>query len=267
MTTVNDVYNFLDSIAPVAIKMDFDNVGLLVGRADAALTAVLVSLDITTEAIREAAETGAGLIVSHHPLFFSLRSVTDADDIGKRIVQMLSNGLSGICMHTNLDAAHGGVNDALALRLGLTRGKTPPELLAEDAESGGCTYSYGRICFLDAPVPLDDYLPSVKAAVGADIIRYYDAGRPVQKIALVSGSGGDQFRHVIAKGCDTFISADIKYDLFLEAKELGVNLVDADHFCTENVVIAPLAEKLRTEFPDLDVRVSEAHGPTVKIFY
>lgn len=266
MATVNDVFRFLDTFAPVGIKMDFDNVGLLVGRADTCLSAVIVSLDITSDVISEAVGIGAGLIVSHHPLLFSLTSITDSDAISKRIILMLENGISGICMHTNLDAAHDGVNDILASRLGLSSGKRPLELLSDDVDSPYGKYSYGRIGYLDVPIPLERFLPTVKAAVCADVVRYYDAGRDVSKVALVGGSGGDQFRHVIEKGCDTFVTADIKYDLFLEAKELGVNLVDADHFYTENVVIAPLADRLREAFPDLLIRVSEAHGPTVKIY-
>jgi len=267
MVTVNDVYDFLNSIAPVATKMDFDNVGLLVGRSADALNAVLVSLDITGAAISEAAETGAGLIVSHHPLFFSIRSVTDNDTIGSRIVQMLSNGISGICMHTNLDAAKGGVNDSLASKLGLTNTTKPLELLTEDGEYKSEAYSYGRIGYLNSPLALAEFLPSVKAALSTDVLRYHDAGRKVQKIALVSGSGGDQMSNVIRQGCDTFVTADVKYDVFLEAKELGINLIDADHFCTENVVAAPLAERLQAAFPEIRVSVSKVHSKTVKVYY
>ena len=122
MTTVNDVYEYLVSIAPVEMKMDFDNVGFLVGRGDSEASDILISLDITADVVSEALDTGAKLIVSHHPLFFSLKSVTDADPTGKKIVRMLSGGLSAICMHTNLDAALGGVNDALALAAGISGG-------------------------------------------------------------------------------------------------------------------------------------------------
>lgn len=260
------MYNFLDSIAPVVTKMDFDNIGLLVGRAGNSLSAIIVSLDITSAVISEAAETGAGLIVSHHPLFFSIKSVTDSDAIGSRVVQMLSHGISGICMHTNLDAAQGGVNDSLASALGLTSTSKPLELLVNDGVYQNKAYSYGRIGYLDDPLTLAEYLPSVKSAVNADILRYHDAGRSVQKIALVSGSGGDQFSHVVRQGCDTFITADVKYDVFLEAKELGINLIDADHFCTENVVVPPLAERLQAAFPEISVSVSTAHSKTVQIF-
>ena len=267
MVTVNDVLNYLDSVAPVATKMDFDNVGFLVGRGGDALSAVIVSLDITSAVISEATETGAGLIVSHHPLFFTLKSVTDTDTTGSRIVQMLSNGISGICMHTNLDAALGGVNDSLADAISLTGAQKPLELLSNDGEYEGRAYSCGRIGYLNEPLTLAEFLPSVKAALNTDVLRYHDAGSKVQKIALVSGSGGDQLSHVIRQGCDTFVTADVKYDVFLEAKELGINLIDADHYCTENVVTAPLAERLQAAFPEIRVSVSTVHTKTVKTYY
>ena len=67
-------------------------------------------------------------------------------------------------------------------------------------------------------------------------------------------------------GCDTFVTADVKYDRFLAAKELGVNLIDADHFCTENVIIPVLCEKLRARFPALAFTVSRVHAQTAQTY-
>ncbi len=70
----------------------------------------------------------------------------------------------------------------------------------------------------------------------------------------------------VSAGCDTYVTSDIKYNSFLDAKELGINLIDADHFCTENVVVPVLAEKLRAKFPELDVHISGVHRQTVQFF-
>jgi len=80
------------------------------------------------------------------------------------------------------------------------------------------------------------------------------------------GSGGDKLDCAFKHGCDTFVTADIKYHTFLAAKELGMNLIDADHFCTENVITEVLADKLRANFPKADVRVSKLHAQTVKFY-
>jgi len=268
MPTVNDVNKYLFSIAPIEMKADFDNVGFLVGYGDADASNILVSLDITNDVISEALEIGAGLIVSHHPVFFSLKSITTADTTGNSIIRMLSGGLSAICMHTNLDAARGGVNDELAAAAGIVNACEKAELLSEDGRlPAGEVFSYGRFGCLENPLGLPEYLELLKNSLKVSGLRYYDAGRDVYKVAVVGGSGGDMFEHVIRHGCDTFVTADIKYHVFLQAKELGINLVDGDHFCTENVVTGVLAKKLRGAFPDAVVTISKRHTQTVKFYH
>ncbi len=263
MAKVKEIYKALKLIAPPELKMDFDNVGFLVGFSDAEVSSVLVSLDITDEVVEEAVRENAQLIVSHHPLFFSLKSVTDTDRTGRKITKLLSHGISAVCMHTNLDAAWGGVNDALASAAGLTQ----KSLLHEDvSDAYGQAYSYGRIGYLESPMKLSEYMILLKRRLGTSGLRYYDAGLEVNKVAVVGGSGGSELQHVIANGCDTFITADIKYDVFLEAKELRLNLIDGDHFCTENVVTPALAERLSEKFPGIKVGVSKIHGQTASFF-
>ncbi len=263
MATVKDISAALEAYAPTSLKMDFDNVGFLVGFSGAEVHSVLVSLDITEDVITEAAALKAQLIVSHHPLFFTLKKVTDENREGRKAALLLSKGIAAVCMHTNLDAADGGVNDALAEAVGLSH----TELLAEEIKGeDGRMYSVGRVGMLESPLALPDFLARVKENLSSRGLRYHDAGRPVHKVGLVSGSGGDRLGSALGKGCDTFITADIKYDVFLEAAEAGVNLIDADHFCTENVVVPKLAAFLRARFPALAVAVSRRHGQTARFY-
>ena len=267
MITVNDALDYICEFAPIETKMEFDNVGFLVGDSKTGVSTILVSLDITHDVITEALDIGAELIVSHHPVFFSLKSVTDKDATGRKVVRLLSGGISAICMHTNLDAARGGVNDTLADVAGITIEPGVDGLLHEDGKfPDGSALSYGRVGHLSAPCPLSEYLKTLKPALNVDAIRFYDAGRDVYRIGFVGGSGGSQFEYAIERGCDTFLSADIKYDTFLDAKELGINIIDADHFCTENVVTKILADKLRIAFTDTKVVESTRHGKTVKVY-
>jgi dinuclear metal center YbgI/SA1388 family protein len=261
MAKVKDILRELENFAPIRLKMDFDNVGLLAGFSENEVDRILVALDITDEVIGEAVRERAQLIVSHHPLFFSLKSVTDADRTGRKLTTLLSRGISAICMHTNLDAAAGGVNDALAEAAGLC-GTT---LLAEEVfDENGTPYSYGRVGTLEAPMKLGGYLEFIKRRLGASGLRYHDAGRDVYKVATVGGSGGGDLKHAVRHGCDTFLTADIKYDVFLEAKELGLNVIDGDHFCTENVVTPVLERKLKELFPEVCTTLSKIHRQTAR---
>ena len=110
---------------------------------------------------------------------------------------------------------------------------------------------------------MSEFLPFVKNALKSNGLRYYDAGREVFNVAVGGGSCGGFLEAAVDAGCDTFVTADIKYDVFLRAAELGVNLIDADHFCTENTVIPVLAGYIRDAFPDLEVQISR-HGQTVR---
>lgn len=256
MTKVSDILNFLEEKAPFGLKLDFDNVGHLVGHGEQKVNKILVALDITDEVIEEAVEMGAELIVSHHPLiFFAIKSVTDGTWVGRRILRMAEKGIAGICMHTNLDAAQDGVNDALMKALG----GDVTEIL--DPVSG-----IGRIGLLPREISFDQFLEHTKKALSVNGLRYHDAGRTVRRIGCCGGSGGGDLALAAEAGCDCYVTADVKYDQFLEAKSLGISLVDADHFCTENVVVPVLEQWLKEAFPALDVRVSDKHAQTVQFY-
>ena len=228
--------------------MSFDNVGLLAGDPDWRVSRVILSLDITTSVIREAELCGAGLIVSHHPLFFKLKSATPENEGGKHLLELLTRGIGAVCMHTNLDAADGGVNDALASALHLRDAHAfePEHIL--------------RIGYLDAEKPMDAFLAEVKSILQCEGLRY-TGKNPVSRVAVGGGSCGSMLDEVIKAGCDTFITADVKYDVFLRASELGINLIDAGHFCTENVVLPVIHAWLSEEFPDLPVTLSSHRAP------
>ncbi len=223
--------------------------GLLAGDSRRSVRCVLLSLDITLPVIREAEALGADLIVSHHPLFFSLKAANEQSSAGLRTLELLSRGIGAVCMHTNLDAAEGGVNDALAAALGL-RDPVPfePEHI-------------GRLGSLELELPLADFLPLVAAALHAPGLRYTAGEKPVYRVAVGGGSCGSMLEEAVLSGCDTFVTADVKYDVFLRARELGVNLIDAGHFSSENVVIPVLRDWLSGEFPDLALAVSGHSAP------
>ncbi len=261
MVSVKDVYDYINILAPFSSKMDFDNVGLLAGISTDEVKKIIVSLDITDEVIEEAAACGANLIVSHHPLFFSLKCVSDLDPNGKKAAAILRNGMSAICAHTNLDAARGGVNDVLAKKAGIVN---PRLLCVEGVDENGNEYCIGRMGEIKEEMELEDYLRFLKDSLNVSGLRYVSGGKKVKKVAVVGGSGMSMLDYVLAGGCDTFITADIKYNGFLDAKEGGYNLIDADHFGTENVVVPYLAEKLRDKFKDIDIMISKKHCQSVK---
>ena len=253
MTRVCDIEKYLFHWAPRELAMDWDNVGLLVGDGAAEVRKVLVTLDITEAVAAEAVSSGADLIVAHHPMmnctWHKVQHVTADDAQGRIITALLRNGISAICMHTNLDAAEGGVNDALAEKLGLNDTKA----LTEE--------KIGRIGMLKCEKPLVEFIQDVIKYLGCNGLRYTDCGKPVHRVAVGGGACGDYISQAVALGCDTFVTSDLSYHEFLDTKAL--NLIDAGHFPTENVICPVILERLQAAFPQLTVVQSTVHDREV----
>lgn len=254
MTTVQDILQLLDSLAPRDLKMSWDNVGLLCGATGREVTKVLVALDPFEHVCREASQIGAELIVTHHPLIFNApKAVTDETSVGRCIMTLCQNGISAINAHTNLDCASGGVNDVLAATLGL---QNVTVIGNENLLRAGDL----------APMSLPAFLSHVKTALGCDGLRYVDGGKTVCKVAVGGGACAGELMDAVAAGCDTFVTADVRYNQFWDAHDLGINLIDAGHFNTENPIVAVLAEKIQANFPEIQVVISKKHEDCMKFF-
>ena len=249
MITVRDIEKRLFDWAPPELAVSWDNVGHLVGEPEAEVKKILVALDITETVVQEAVECGADLIVAHHPVmncrWHEVQRIRSDEAQGRILINMIRNGISAICVHTNLDAAEGGVNDALAEKLGLTG----VELLNEE--------KIGRVGTLKCELPLVEFTRFVVKSLGCNGLRYIDGGKPVHRVAVGGGACSGYIGQAIAMGCDTFVTSDLKYNDFLDTQ--GINLIDAGHFPTENVVCPVLVEYLKREFPALTVVYSTTH--------
>ena len=259
MATVKEIYDLMDRKAPFRYQLDFDNAGFLVGRGEREVTHVLVALDITPEVIGEAAAKGCQLILSHHPVIWGkIGQVTGETSTGRKLLALIENNIAAICAHTNLDAVENGVNTELARRVGLT---DPVPLETDGTDEQGVPYGIGRVGELaDGPLSLAEFAQRAKEALGLGGIRALDAGVPVRRVAVGGGACGSMLPLAKAMGCDTFLTSDLKHDLYLEARDLGVNLLDAGHYSTETVVCPVMAQWLAEEFPGLHVEIAENQG-------
>ena len=246
------------------MKCDWDNVGLLCGRRDREVKKILVALDPFRNVIDEAIEVGADCIVTHHPLIFRnpLMAVNEDTEAGRCVLTLMEHGIAAINAHTNYDLAPDGINDVLARTLGLSNIEV---INPEGTDAEGRAYGLLR-CGTIGEIALKAFLVGVKEHLDCQGLRYVDAGRPVRKVAVGGGSCADEMHDALAAGCDTFVTADVKYNQFRTAYELGLNLIDAGHFHTENPAMPVLAEKLRAEFPAVEVIFSEKHTDCMNFF-
>ncbi|MFR4560621.1 MAG: Nif3-like dinuclear metal center hexameric protein [Flavonifractor plautii] len=143
--------------------------------------------------------------------------MTDGDPDGRVLLALAEHRIAAICAHTNLDAVAGGVNDALAQKLGLVQ----IEQLHQDGVDGsGRPYGIGRVgSTTGGPMYAPAFAAFVKE-VGANGVRYVDARRPVRRVA-VGGACADLLRDALALGCDTFVTADVKIMASWTPKPLG----------------------------------------------
>lgn len=237
--TVQEVLSVMETLAPPALACDWDNVGLLVD-AGRPVTSILTALDITADVVRDAAARGCGLIVSHHPVIFDPLRRLNAQDIPGMLLQ---SGISAICMHTNLDAAPGGVNDTLADLLGMEDRRN----IAENC---------GRIGTLAAPVTAAELAARCERLLHTRC-KYVEAARPITTLAEVSGAGGSFLQQAIEAGADCLVTGEAAHHIALLARQRGVGLVVAGHWGTEHPIASVLADALSARLP-VPVAVSTA---------
>ena len=262
MATVADILKFVETIAPTYMKESWDNVGLNCGHRDRPVTKILLALDPFTHVCREAKEVGADLLITHHALIWDPGFVTDKDPQGRNTLFLIENGIAHINAHTNLDQAPGGVNDVLAGTLGLTDVEVLNPGGTDDQGRAWGLIHMGHV----EEQSLEAFLSTVKTNLGCEGLRYVDGGKPVRKVAVGGGSCSGAMFAVAAAGCDTFVPADVKYNGFWDAKELGLTLIDAGHFHTENPVIAVVAKAISEAFPEISVKISESHRDCMKFY-
>ncbi len=236
--TVLELNKALDARYPASLSCSWDNDGLMVcADPEKTVTRAVLALDATEETIRAAAEAGAQVLLTHHPILFRpLSSVTPLSLSGKRTLDALSAGVSVLSFHTRLDAADGGVNDALAAKLGLTVTEK-----FGDEESP----ALGRIAVLPAPMDVSTFAEKVRDALGAPSV-LLTGNRPVRRIALVGGDGKDFIAPAVRAGADTLLTGAASYNTALDAPARGLNIVEAGHYFTEAPVLDVLADLVRS---------------------
>ncbi|MBU5462285.1 Nif3-like dinuclear metal center hexameric protein [Lachnoclostridium sp. MSJ-17] len=250
MTTIKDIIDYFESFAPLNTAMDFDNCGLLVGDARLCVKKVLLTLDITAGVVDEAAELGCGLIISHHPVIFQ-----PIKRLGTQAVTYLlaQKGIAALCMHTNLDLSESfGVNICLGQAAGLS-----------DVKRAGCgdALFYGT---LNEEITAHELARRIKDSLGCEGLRYSEGRDKIRTVAVSSGAGGSDIFAAAEIGADALVTGEIKHHEINAANALGIAVIDAGHFKSEDIVINPLKDRLSEKFPETEFTKSQTYSDKVK---
>jgi dinuclear metal center YbgI/SA1388 family protein len=246
-----DIAGFLDALdvlAPADLAEDWDNVGLIVGRRTHVVRRVLVALDLRAEVLAEAHDTGADTVLVHHPpIFPSLAQVSDARVGSQLVLSAAESRIAVVAAHTNLDCTRGGLNDQMAVLLGLI-GSVPLDPSAVDAGVG-----LGRVGACGAQ-RLADLVTRVSAVVAGPVTWVGDPSRQITRVACCTGSGGSLLERALAVAADVYVTSDLKYHDADRAEGLG--LICLPHGRIEAVTLALWSPLLVAALEESGVTVS-----------
>ena len=244
-----EIVQVIEAAYPREAALNFDNVGLLAGRAEKEVKRVYIALDATDAVIDRAVEAGADMLITHHPLIFSpLKKVTDEDFVSRRVVKLIQNDISYYAMHTNYDVL--GMAELAEKILGIR----DSEVLDITMEKDGKPEGIGRIGELEKPMTLEECCVYVKHKLNLGSLKVFgDMQAEVSRLAISPGSGKTSIAAAIAKGADVLVTGDIGHHDGLDAVEQGLAVIDAGHYGTEYIFIDDMRRFLEDKLPVLDV--------------
>ena len=228
MTSLSAIIDYLYNWAPPELAAPWNSIGLQIGDPNAPINAIHLSLDIDLTVLNILKTQPIDLVITHHPIFFKpIASINTTDDMGQIISTFITTNTHLLSLHTNLDAAVGGVNDALLEKLGFNREDGLP---IED--------EFGRYFQLSTPrsvVELATIMPA--RVVGAQQDR-------VSSVAVLAGSGHGTLKRVKALGINCFITGELTYHDEVYCELNGITAILLGHKESEIMILPKIKENL-----------------------
>ena len=233
------IVEILEEIAPPELADDFDEgrIGLILNLEND-VERITVALDANPYTLKKAADMGADLLITHHTLIFHpINKISKSLAVSLRLA--LENRISLYSMHTNYDRARGGINDALAARIGLKN--------IEALEMG----IIGEI----EPCSSVELASHVSDCLKAPVL-YAGEREEIRQVMVIGGSGfkGEFLEIARSHGADAFVSSELKHEVLRMNSDLC--LIDATHYATESPGMETLCSRLR-ELPGIEVEYIE----------
>lgn len=244
--TVVDLCEFMNHIAPLPLAETWDNVGLLLGRTNRPVKAVMTCLTLTEDVAQEAREQKVDLVITHHPVMFRpVKKLTDETSEGRTLLVLLESGVAVYSPHTAFDSAYSGINQQLAEASGLT------DIQPLRPFSLNETVGSGRVGQLPVPLILREFAHQLMSALHVSSVEICKGRNPVRKVAVACGAAAEFLEDAIRLQCDTFITGESRFHSILEARSAGLNLILTGHYASERFAVEWLAAEIARRFPDL----------------
>ena len=260
---IYQVVDALEHYAPLPLQEGYDNAGLQVGLTEAVeVSGALLCLDVTEDVVDEAIRKGCNLIVSHHPLIFrKLARISDENYVQRTVRKAIKNDIAIVSMHTNMDAAKGGVNFKIAEKLGLRKLR----FFGGEKEIDGVKGGEGVIGEItdetDAlhadGIAADDLVLMLRERFQAECVQCNQLlRRPIRKVALCGGAGSFLLDAAIAAGADAFITGEMHYHEFF-GHEQEIQICVIGHYQSEQFTSEIFRSIITEKCPGVKCEISE----------
>jgi len=253
MVIVQDLCDFLEAFAPLALAAEWDNVGLLVGDRAQKVERVMTCLTVTPDVAREAVSGRVDLLVAHHPLPFKpLKRLTADEPAGRILLDLVRAGVAIYSPHTAFDSAVGGINQQLAEGLGLVDIR-PLEVAADMDPSVGA----GRFGKLPGNQSLGQVAGQVKQFLKTSNVAVVgDLQMALSRVAVACGSAGEVLDLAIRSRCQVLVTGETRLHTCYEAAARGTGLLLCGHYASERFGVERLAGIIAGKFSGLTVWAS-----------
>ena len=250
-----ELYALLQKNFPNEAALSWDNVGLLCGRMDKEIQTVYLALDATAEAIDEAVEAGADLLLTHHPVIFSgIKRIEEGDYLGERLLRMIEHHVTCYAMHTNYDVKR--MADLVVSRMGLKNLEVLEPTVADGSEGIGYTGNF------EVPMTLEACALKIKDWFQIPDVRVYgDLNQEIQRVSVCPGSAKGMEDFALAQGGQVLIGGDFGHHEGLDCLEKHIAVIDAGHYGLEYIFIGDMAEFFEKNCPDIKVCQSKIVYP------
>lgn len=243
---------------PQEFALEWDNVGLLAGRDDKEVKRIYIALDATDDVIDEVVKQKADMLITHHPLIFaSIKSVTNQDFIGRRLVTLIQNDISYFAMHTNYDVL--GMAELSGCMLQLQDTEVLDVTWEEGRQEG-----IGRVAELKAPVTLQECVQNVKKSFNLGPVKVFgDLSHEIRRLAISPGAGKSMIDAALDKKADVLVTGDIDHHTGIDAVARNLCVIDAGHYGIEHIFIEDMKKYLEENLSGVDIITAPVRHPFV----
>jgi dinuclear metal center YbgI/SA1388 family protein len=260
---LNNLLDEINIILPWDSALENDKVGLQIKVNDGEVRKILVTIEVNDEVVDEAIIKKCDTIVTFHPLiYYPLATITETERASRICIKLIQNNINLISIHTTFDVYSQGTSRLISDKLGLVF----EEFFEKHPKYDG--RGLGVISRFTEPVSTEAFVELLSDIFSSPVRFCNGKQNRIVRIGIIGGSGSSFLDKAISMNLDAFITADVSYHKFHQAKD-KILLADLGHYEMEVFVVNGLADLLNNivnKFEDVAVISSTVHTNPVNYY-